>query len=167
MNHLQAVGWLDIAIFTLIAISFALGLYRGFVKEVLSLTSWILAVWVAVLYYDNLAPRIAVHLESSELATVVAFLGLFFGTLIVCALIGYVVVKAFKLSGLTATDRFLGSLFGLIRAVAIALVVFYVAQFTPAVEQEWYQESLVVPYLEPLIEVVSLLLPTSLQGLPW
>ena len=40
------MGWVDIAMIALLAVSVLVGLWRGFVLEVLSLTGWVVA-WFA------------------------------------------------------------------------------------------------------------------------
>ncbi|HAO87796.1 MAG TPA: colicin V production CvpA, partial [Gammaproteobacteria bacterium] len=50
-----ALNQLDTAILIVIAISVAFGLWRGFVKEVLSLLSWIAALLAARVYSEPFA----------------------------------------------------------------------------------------------------------------
>ncbi|HDO34545.1 MAG TPA: CvpA family protein, partial [Chromatiales bacterium] len=42
--------WVDYAIVAVIALSAALGLVRGFLREALSLAAWIVAFWVALTF---------------------------------------------------------------------------------------------------------------------
>jgi len=50
-----ALNQIDTAILIVIAISAAFGLWRGFVKEILSLLSWIAALLVARVYSEPFA----------------------------------------------------------------------------------------------------------------
>ena len=49
------MAWLDIAILALIVLSALLSLFRGFVKEALALASWLIALWVAMVFYEDFA----------------------------------------------------------------------------------------------------------------
>jgi membrane protein required for colicin V production len=51
--------WIDYILLAIIAISALLSLWRGFVKEALSLASWIAALWVALLFFHDLADWLA------------------------------------------------------------------------------------------------------------
>ncbi|MGB5607376.1 MAG: CvpA family protein, partial [Gammaproteobacteria bacterium] len=49
------MAWIDIVILALIALSAILSLFRGFVKEALALATWLVALWVAMLFYEDFA----------------------------------------------------------------------------------------------------------------
>ena len=48
--------WIDYILLAIISISALLSLWRGFVKEALSLVTWILALWIALNYSHVLEP---------------------------------------------------------------------------------------------------------------
>ena len=51
--------WIDYILLVIIAVSALLSLWRGFVREALSLASWIVALWVALLFFHDLADWLA------------------------------------------------------------------------------------------------------------
>ncbi len=48
--------WLDYIILVIISLSILTGLFRGFVKEVIALCSWISAIWLGYHYSHILQP---------------------------------------------------------------------------------------------------------------
>ena len=103
------MNWFDFAILGIIALSTVISLVRGFFKEAISLIIWFAALFVASQFY----PDISVYLNriSDEvLRNGVAIAILFIATLIVGALVNYVVGQLVKATGLSGTDRALGCL---------------------------------------------------------
>src|SRR5687768_11733671 len=52
---MPVLNWIDYIVITLLAISTIVGLMRGFLKEVISLLTWIVAFAAAVLFSGRLA----------------------------------------------------------------------------------------------------------------
>ncbi|NKB64744.1 MAG: hypothetical protein GKR95_22365 [Gammaproteobacteria bacterium] len=67
----------DIAIIVVIVVSFVIGWYRGFVKEVFSLFSWLAAVWIAYNYAEIGAVYLEPYISQSVFRVVLAFAGFF------------------------------------------------------------------------------------------
>lgn len=47
------MNWVDYLIIGIILISSGISIVRGFIKEVLSLISWIVAIWVAFMFLQT------------------------------------------------------------------------------------------------------------------
>ena len=159
----------DLILLAIIGISLGLGLFRGLVRELLSLLAWILAVWLAYLYASALAERLLEWLDSVRLSYLVSFLLVFLGTLVGLSIVGRLVYHLFRISGLTAMDRFFGAIFGLARALILILVLVAVLGYVGATKAPWYQDSQIARYLEPLIKpaqniVVERVFGGSLKG---
>ena len=159
----------DLILLAIIGISLGLGLFRGLVRELLSLLAWILAVWLAYLYASPLAERLLEWLDSVRLSYLVSFLLVFLGTLVGLSIVGRLVYHLFRISGLTAMDRFFVAIFGLARALILVLVLVAVLGYVGATRAPWYQDSQIARYLEPLIKpaqniVVERVFGGSLNG---
>jgi len=63
--------------------------------------------------------------------------------------------RIFKATGLTGMDRVLGGVFGTVRALVIIITVLLVARFTAVADQGWYNTSVLVPYFNPVVDLVS------------
>ncbi len=140
--------WIDIAIIALIVLSALLSLFRGFVKEALALASWLVALWVSMLFYEDLAVVMSQWIAEPSLQNIAAFSILFIGVLLLGALVNYLVSKLVVKTGLAATDRMLGVLFGVARGGFIVAIVVLFAGLTPLPQDPWWQESQLLGYFQ-------------------
>jgi membrane protein required for colicin V production len=146
-----ALNQIDTAILIVIAISAAFGLWRGFVKEVLSLLSWIAALLVARVYSVPIAGLLVNMIESESIRYVAAFALLFVIVIMIGTLINHFMAKLLTITGLKFLDRLLGAVFGLARGTGIVLVILFILNVFVS-ETEWWQESTLIPYGMVMIE---------------
>jgi membrane protein required for colicin V production len=55
--------WVDIAIISVIGLSVLTGLFRGFVKELVALCVWVLAIWLGINYSQSLDPWLQSYIQ--------------------------------------------------------------------------------------------------------
>jgi membrane protein required for colicin V production len=146
-----ALNQIDTAIIIVVAISSAFGLWRGLVKELLSLLSWIAALLVARVYGEPLARLLVNMIESESIRYVTAFVLLFVMVIMIGTLINHFVAKLLTVTGLKFFDRLLGVVFGLARGTVIVLVILFILNVFVS-ETEWWQESTLIPYGMVMIE---------------
>ena len=143
---------IDYIIIGIIAFSIIVSLLRGFVREVLSLASWVVAFIVASQFYPSLAAYLT-QIDSLYIRNGTAIGILFVLTLIVGAIVNFVIAQLVDKTGLTGTDRVLGAAFGLLRGVLIvAAVLFFLDTFTHFEQTEWCKESKLIPHFGFIIE---------------
>ncbi len=161
---------LDYVILVAVAVSAIVGVIRGLIKELLALLSWVVSIWLAIHYAADVALYLGPYLQSPQLQYVVALAGIFVVSLLSFSLVALILVKLLNTVGIAGTDRSLGALFGLVRGIAITLAVVFVLRLTPAAGQDWYTDSLLVPYFGPVYEFLDgqdFMQPIeSLPGLP-
>ncbi len=136
----MAVAGLDIAIATMVLLSAAIGLVRGLVKEVLSLVSWGAAFVLAIYFSPYVAEQLPAGWGSSSVRLIIGFALLFIATLILAAILQWLVSQLISSTGLSGTDRFLGFLFGSARGLLIC-VVLLMGLREIASERSWWQAS--------------------------
>ena len=144
-------NWVDIVVLIVVGVSAIFGLWRGFVREVLSVAAWVAAIVVARLYAPHLEPMFTSLTDSDTARYVLAFATLCVLTLIVGAIINNFMVRLVSMAGLQLTDRLLGAVFGVARGVIIMAIIVYFAASAYAMEL-WWIESLTIPYIEQVIE---------------
>jgi len=154
--------WVDYFILAIIVISALLSLWRGFIKEALSLISWLAALWVAMLFFDDLGRYLAQWIETPSVRGIVAFVILFVGTVIVGGVVNFLVGKLVEKSGLSATDRALGVLFGVARGVVIVSVLVMMAGLTSVPQDPWWHESLLLGHFQDMAMWLRSFLPASM-----
>lgn len=136
----------DLVIAAVVGLSTLISIKRGFVKEALSLISWVVAFTVARIFSGQLASLLADHITVSSLRLAVAFALLFAATLVVGAMINHLLGEMVRMTGLSGTDRLFGMVFGLARGLIITLVVIAILSITPLTDDEWWQESMLIPH---------------------
>ncbi|HAF74234.1 MAG TPA: colicin V production CvpA, partial [Gammaproteobacteria bacterium] len=111
----------DIVILAVMGISLVFGLFRGLLRELLSLVSWVFAFWIAYRYSANVAEIIDRALQNPTLSQAVSAVLVFVIVLVALMVLTSLIAKVFKATGLAGIDRILGGLFGLGRGVVILL----------------------------------------------
>lgn len=140
---------LDWTILGILLISALISIRRGFTKEAMSLASWVAALLIARLFSDNLASLLAGWLANEAHRYTAAFIILFIATLIVGSLVNHLLGEFIRMTGLTGTDRALGVIFGLLRGIIIVVAILALGRLF-ALDQFW-QDSVLIPYFEPVI----------------
>ncbi len=140
------MNWADWVILAIIAISSLLSLRRGFVREAVSLATWVVAFIVARLFATSLAVVLQDYIDTPSLQLLAAFAILFVITLIVGALVGMLIGALVSATGLSATDRVLGIGFGAVRGALVIVVIVALLGMTPAVQDSWWLESNLIPH---------------------
>ena len=144
----MAMAWIDIAIISLIVLSAILSLFRGFVTEALDLAAWLVAFWVAMTFYEELAVWLARWISQPSVQKPAAFAILFICTWILGAVVNYLAGKLLAKTGLTGTDRLLGVAFGAARGAVIVSILVLLAGLTQMPQDPWWQDSQLLGYFE-------------------
>lgn len=160
-NSLSA---LDAVLLALVALSVAVGLWRGLVFEVLSLAGWVAAWWVAG--HGAQAAGHLVHLgpEGSALQLGGGFALAFVVTLLAWALAARLIKMLIAATPLTLPDRVFGAGFGLLRGVLLLLLLVTAIGWTPLAGADWWQGSRVVAWTQALQQAMSPWLPQPAQA---
>ena len=156
------MNWVDFLIIGILTVSIIISLFRGFVRETLSLASWILAFWIGLAFGPRLAAVLPGGVTSPDLRFAIAFAVLFIVTLVLGALFSNMVVKLITRAGLSGTDRALGVFFGVARGVAIVVLLILFAGLTNLPQAPWWQQSLLLPHFMQLALWVRDYLPAHL-----
>ena len=119
---LEAIS-LDIIIFALVFLSSIYGLYRGLIRELISLLSWIGAFILAISVSPKLANWLDPNWAGESLRLIFSFSAIFIGVLIVSSFMQFIVGRFLNLVGLGGLDRFLGLIFGLARGFIISTIL--------------------------------------------
>jgi len=156
--------WIDYAIIGLIFISSIIGLVRGFVREAFSLALWVVAIWVGLTFSRDFSGFLEglISYPSARIAS--AFAILFVITLILGAIISYLLGELVKRTGLTGSDRFAGMIFGIARGLVVVAIVIMLAGLTPLPEDSWWKESILIPPFQSLAVWLHDHIPSGLAG---
>jgi len=145
------MNWADWTIVAIVGVSALLSLWRGFIKEALSLVIWVVAFIVSTMFSDSLAFMLSDIITTPSLRHMVAMALLFAGTLMVGGLLNFLIGQLVKMSGLTGTDRLLGMVFGIARGVIVVVVILMFLPPILHVDQDpWWKSSTLIPHFQVL-----------------
>ena len=147
----MAFNQVDIVILIITLLSSVFGLWRGLIKEVLSLLTWIAALLVSRVYSESLAGLLSGMIENEGIRYVTAFTLLFITVMLLGTLLTSLMSKLLTVSGLKLADRLLGAVFGIARGVIIVLVILFITSMFVSETQLW-QQSQLIPYGMAMIE---------------
>lgn len=153
-------NWLDYGILALIAVSVLMGIVRGFVREAMSLVTWLLALSVGVLYCQPVAALFtSISMEGVRL--LLAFILLALTTLIIGGIVSYFLARLIHFTGFSITDRIIGILFGLARGVVVVSLMVMLGEVTPVKNDTLWKESKLVPRFQPMSQWMKDKLPSD------
>lgn len=145
----------DFVILFLVLVSAAVGTWRGFTTEALSLITLLAAIGLAWTFADALAPSLGDWAEAAEARLWIARLIIFLIVLVVGGLVSWLARKLVRNTGLSGLDRTLGAAFGLARAALLIGLAVIVLQFAEVDRESWWQEARLRPYAERVAEAVK------------
>lgn len=147
---LSAADWLIIAV---LGVSTVVSVWRGFVREALSLLTWIAAGTATWFLAPPLSTLLEFWIETPSLRLGLAGLLLFMSILIAGGVLNNMLAHAVRFTGLAGFDRFLGMIFGFARGALIVVVavagIYYLA---PVREDDWWRSSKLIPPIVAVIE---------------
>ncbi len=141
---------LDYIVLAIVLISAVAGLIQGFLREVCSLITWVLAVWLAWKLAPALAPHLGGALKEAPYGLWAARALIFVAVLVVGAIIGATVNYFVRLSIFSGLDRLLGFVLGFARGLVIVGVAIILAQAARVDDEGWWKKSRLVPHFEPV-----------------
>lgn len=158
------MNWLDYVVLAVFAFSIAWGVWRGLVREVMSLVGWVLAFLAANLFAAPLGDQLPSSISRPEYRTLFAFVVIFFLAVVVTALAAIWLHKVLHAVGLGSVDRVFGALFGLLRALIIVLAVAIIAGFTSVPKSAAWKDSLSGNQLAAAVTALKPWLPPALSA---
>lgn len=114
---------LDFIILIVVIISALIALTRGFVKEVLSITGWVLGTILVIWLLPLVNPIMQKYIDSETFAAVVSAFIVLIVFFILWIYFTANIVSKVRTSKLSNMDRFLGLIFGIIRAGLLVILL--------------------------------------------
>jgi membrane protein required for colicin V production len=154
---------IDIIIAVAVATSVVVGIFRGFVKEAISIAALLLAIWAALYFGPAVGNVSESWLSSDELQKWFGRVLVFAVILSLGGLLGWGISKIIRMSALSGMDRFLGALFGAGRGILLVAVAIIGGQFAGFDAEDWWMESRLIPQLEVVAEWIKVVAPEGLE----
>ncbi len=156
INSLNGLDWVIVGV---IGFSVVISITRGFMREVISLVTWVLAIWVSFHYTQAVSTILEGYIEADMLRMMVSVGILFFATLIAGVFVNVVIGGVMLRSRLSVADRFLGMAFGATRGVLLVTLAVMLGGMTMVPQSDWWGRANLVPYFEHSASWLATFLP--------
>lgn len=146
----------DYVVLGVLLLSGLIAAYRGFLKETLSVSSWLIAALAAVFFWPVTKPFARALIDIQILADILALVGVFFLILIPASFMSFRLSELVRESSAGPLDRSLGFVFGLARGLLVVGLGYVV--FTSLASEEnhpgWVREARMLPVVRGTAEVI-------------
>lgn len=153
----------DLLILGIVFLFAAIGMWRGMMREVISLLTWVLSCVLAWIYAAPVSLWFRGMIEDAALRQLFAFV-LIFVAVFVLGLVGsWLLHKYFPLRRhFRRVNNALGGLVGVARGAVIVIAVFLVAGLTSVPQRDWWRDSAFSPFFERAAVYVANYIPRDI-----
>jgi membrane protein required for colicin V production len=169
MNHwVKAFFSLNVTDYVMIAVvllSTIVSLFRGLVKEMFSLATWIVGFWIAIKFSGRLAAVLGKFIANPTIRYMVIFVTIFILVVILSTLVNKLFSLFIDKIGLDGVDHLLGMIFGFLRGLFLIGVILLLINFTSFVEDNWWKESVLIPHFKVMLKWLEKMAPEGVEAL--
>jgi membrane protein required for colicin V production len=163
---LADLGWIDLTMLVVLALSVVAGMLRGLVSEVMSLAGWVVAWLLAQAWALDVAAALHIGVPGGQLARLAGLAITFVATLLAWRVLTWLLQQVIHATPLAPLDRLLGACFGVVRGGLILLVAVVMLGLTPMARQASWQVSTGVRWLTGAQAVLAPWLPGDWRPAP-
>ena len=159
------MGVIDILVIITVFLSVVFALYRGLVRELLGITSWILAGIAGLYSYSWVQPIVGKYVDNEVIAGIIGSVTVSVIVLVVMTLVNAGITSKLRESSLSGLDRILGFAFGVFRAWLLIGVVYIGASMVFSEKQllEAEEENLSLPYIQQSAGILEKFIPEAIK----
>ncbi len=153
------MNFFDYILIGLVGLSVILSLWRGFVREVISLIGLVAAFLLASRTSGYAGDFLSQWIHQRTVADIAGFALVFILVMLTVGIVGALIRKLIDMADLTATDRFLGVFFGMARGLLLIAVSFLIYSSYKPSEPDWLKQSLLAPYAVQMGDLLGQAIP--------
>jgi membrane protein required for colicin V production len=157
------LAWFDVALLAILGLSVLIGLWRGFVFEIVSLLGWVIAFVFANTFAPLLSPLLPWNQDEPALQFWVGYVVIFVFVLILCGVLARLMRALISATPLSVIDRLLGGVFGVARGAVALVIVAALVMLSPYAHSSWYEHSYGALWLGQAIQSLKPVLPHSVN----
>jgi membrane protein required for colicin V production len=151
----------DYVVAIIVVASVVISLFRGLVREILSLATWLAAFVLANRYGADCAALLPDAVPAGTIRLVAGFAILFVGTMLLGWLVNLAIAHIIRAAGLRIVDRGLGGLFGFARGMVVVMTLTILAGLTDLPRQPVWRDALLSGVAESAVRTVRPWLPDA------
>ncbi len=153
----------DIGLLILLGLLVLLGIIKGLARILIGLAALVAGFALAAVFHQELAIKLTWINVPANAQKLIAYVVIFFGTMIAGGLVAWLVRKLLKVAMLSWADRLAGGAVGFVVAMLVAgLLVLPLVAYSPLGERA-LRESLLAPYVTVVADLARRLVPAELS----
>ncbi|MCE9523106.1 MAG: CvpA family protein [Alphaproteobacteria bacterium] len=147
----------DFGVLGVLLVSGLIAAYRGFLKETLTVSAWLVASLAAVFVWPVTKPFARALVEPQMLADILALIGVFFLLLIPISFVSFRLSELVRRSKAGPLDRSLGFVFGIGRGLLVIGLGYLVfsSLAPPKSHPSWVREARLLPVIKGTADLIS------------
>lgn len=149
----------DLLLLLGLGLSVIVGAWRGLVTELLSLAGWGVSYFSAQWFGAGVGANLPVGEPGQRLNVLAGMIVVFVLAWLVWALLSWALTQVVRASPLSAPDRVLGAVFGLMRGLVVALAVVTLVGMTPMSHWPSWQTSRGIALMQVVLKGLRPVLP--------
>ncbi|MBK7250139.1 MAG: CvpA family protein [Gammaproteobacteria bacterium] len=144
----------DYVLIVVVLASALVGVARGLLREIIAVITWVLALWLAWHLGGQLEPHLGGLLQAPAVRPWAARAIIAVVVLLAGGVIGALLAHFVRLSIFSATDRFFGFVFGMLRGVILVGVLVILGQLLHLQHEGWWERARLMPSAERAANVL-------------
>ena len=157
------LGWVDLVLLGIFLLSVLVGLWRGFVFEIVSLLGWLVAFIIANSAGPFLADWMPLGGADAHVRLWAAYIVVFVLVLLTCTLLARMLRALVAATPLSFVDHLLGGVFGAVRGGLVLVVAATLVMLSPYANSTTWKNSHGALWLGLALEGLKPVLPKSLN----
>lgn len=158
---------LDAFVLVVMGLSVLISLLRGAVYEIVTLLGWIGGVWFAAHFAPALGDRYLQAIDNVEMRRLAAYAMCFIVVVLGAGIVASVLRLLLRATGFGVLDRSLGALIGVVKGLALVLLLVALATQTALAHSAMWKNAVLIPPAQSLLVLLRPWLPAALvQALP-
>lgn len=153
----------DYIILGIVGLSTLVGIFRGFIRESISLLTWVFAFIAALKFSEDASSVFARLIANQNIRYAVTFITIFIIVLIVGVIVNKLVSNLLDAAGFGFFDHLLGLLFGAARGIVLVTIIVFAIKASANEDLNWYKQSQIAPKFAPLVNYAETYLPTEIK----
>lgn len=158
------MNFFDYILIGLVGLSVVLSLWRGFVREIISLIGLVAAFFAASRASGYAGDFLGEWITNGTVADIAGFALVFVLIMLIVGITGAIIRKLVDMADLTATDRTLGVVFGAARGILLIALAFLIFTSYAKPDYKWMKNSMLTPYAIKMGDMLGSVIP---EGYPF
>ena len=163
LHLISYFNWTDCSIVGIVAFSVIISFFRGFLRETVSIATWLLAIIIAIKFIEPAQLYWQPWIASPFVRYAVDFTGLFLSAFIIGVLINVLIHVLIKKTSLSLVDRLLGIFFGIGRGFLIVAVLLMFVSVESIKDNALMKKSQLAPKFQPIVSWLNKFLPSQFK----